>query len=81
MCQTQKGANLSVKMDFYFTSEYHKNEFKASASAGIADWEICCKPFSASFNASIEKLSESTQFRIACGVVVSAYQVIWNFRC
>jgi len=72
VCQTQKGANISVKMDFHFTSEYHKNEFKASASAGIADWEICCKPFSASFNASIEKLSEST--RKASSVRIEAVQ-------
>jgi len=59
--QTDKGANLSVKLDFNFTSEYQKNEFKASASAGIANLQICCKPFSASFNASFEKLSESTR--------------------
>jgi len=61
VCQATKGANISVKMDFDFTSEYHKNEFKAGASLGIANLEICCKPFSGGFSAEVSKLSETTR--------------------
>ncbi|EIJ42550.1 PDK repeat-containing protein [Beggiatoa alba B18LD] len=61
VCQTTKGANISVKMDFDFTSEYHKNEFKAGASLGIANLKICCKPFSGGFSAEVSKLSEATR--------------------
>ncbi|ALG68277.1 LamG-like jellyroll fold domain-containing protein [Beggiatoa leptomitoformis] len=61
VCQTTKGANISVKMDFDFTSEYHKNEFKAGASLGIANLKICCKPFSGGFSAEVSKLSETTR--------------------
>jgi len=61
VCQATKGANISVKMDFDFTSEYHKNEFKAGASLGIANLKICCKPFSGGFSAEVSKLSETTR--------------------
>ncbi len=61
VCQTDKGANISVKLDFQFSSVYEKNEFTAEASAGIEGLEICCKPFSASLNASVERLSITTR--------------------
>jgi PKD repeat protein len=61
VCQATKGANIAVKMDFDFTSEYHKNEFKAGASLGIANLKICCKPFSGGFSAEVSKLSETTR--------------------
>jgi len=45
VCQTEEGGRVYVKLNFNFTSDFHKREFNVTAGAGIKDWKktICGK--------------------------------------
>jgi hypothetical protein len=45
VCQTEEGGRVYVKLNFNFTSDFHKREFDVTAGAGIKDWKktICGK--------------------------------------
>jgi len=56
VCQAKSSAGISVKMDFAFTSSYHKKQFNIGAAFEVAKLKI-----GGGLNAAFEKLSESTR--------------------
>ncbi len=56
VCQAHSSAGIDVKIDFAFTSSYHKRLFKTKVSA-----EISTGKFGGGLSAAVEKLSETTR--------------------